>query len=126
MLNFREFEAGPDPFGRKFQVLFKWLQTAISIRHADTVDVKFILTDEGDRRSEKTIALPHADLLAVSRETNRPMDDPWCARLAALHLLHLVETGEDMEKDLVTVLPADLRRYAAEIARLEQSEVRVG
>src|ERR1700693_500134 len=110
MLNFREFEAGPDPFGRKFQVLFKWLQTAISIRHADTVDVKFILTDEGDRRSEKTIALPHADLLAVSRETNRPMDDPWCARLAALHLLHLVETGEDMEKDLVTVLPADLRR----------------
>ena len=43
MLNFRQFEAGPDPFGRKFQVFFKWLQTAISIRHADTVDVKFIL-----------------------------------------------------------------------------------
>jgi hypothetical protein len=36
MLNFRQFEAGPDPFGRKFQVLFKWMQTAISLRHALT------------------------------------------------------------------------------------------
>ena len=39
MLNFRQFEAGPDPFGRKFQVMFKWLQTAISIRCSDSVDV---------------------------------------------------------------------------------------
>ena len=42
------------------------------------------------------------------------------------HLLRLVQTGEDMEKDLVTVLPADLKRYAGEIARLEQSAARVG
>jgi hypothetical protein len=122
MLRFREFEAGPDPFGRKFQVMLKWLQTAISVRHADTVDVKFILTDDHGVRTEKSIALPHASLLDVSRETGRNMDDPWCARLATLHLLHLVETGEDMEKDLVTVMPADLKRYAGELARTEKSE----
>ncbi len=121
MQNFRQFEAGPDPFGRKFQVLFKWLQTAISLRHADTVDVKFILVDESGARAEKTIALPHAELLAVSKESGRPMDDGWCARLAQLHLLHLVETGEDMEKDLVTVPPAALKRYAADVARTEKS-----
>lgn len=123
MNNFRQFEAGPDPFGRKFQVLFKWLQTAISIRHSDTVDVKFILVDENEARTQKTIALPHADLLKVSKETGRAMDDAWCARLAAMHLQYLVATGEDMEKDLVTVLPADLKRYAGELARLEQSSV---
>jgi hypothetical protein len=122
MIGFREFEAGPDPFGRKFQVMFKWLQTAISLRRADTVDVKFILTDEQGGRAEKTIALPHASLLDVSRETGRDMDDPWCARLATLHLLHVVETGEDMEKDLVTVMPADLKRHAGELARAEESE----
>ncbi len=121
MLNFRQFEAGPDPFGRKFQVLFKWLQTAISLRHADTVDVKFILVDENGARAEKTVALPHADLLAVSREVGHPVDDPWCARLAQLHLLHLVDTGEDIEKDLVTVTPAELKRYAGEIARMESA-----
>ena len=126
MIGFREFEAGPDPFGRKFQVLLKWLQTAISLRCADTVDVKFILTDDNGGRTEKTIALPHASLLDVSRQTGRDMDDPWCARLAALHLLRVVETGEDMEKDLVTVMPADLKRYAGELARREESETHAG
>ena len=126
MLSFREFEAGPDPFDRRFQVMFKWLQTAISMRGADTVDVRFILTDEHGGRSEKTIALPHASLLEVSRETNRNMDDPWCARLAALHLLRMVETGEDMEKDLVTVMPADLKRYAGDLSRADLSETHAG
>jgi|SRR5689334_19247916 hypothetical protein len=123
MLNFRQFEAGPDPFGRKFHILFKWLQTAISIRHADTVDVKFIIVDENGEQTQKTIALPHADLLQVSRDMGRAMDDPWCARLAAMHLQYLIATGEDMEKELVTVQPADLRRYAGEIGRMEQAEV---
>jgi len=123
MFNFREFEAGPDPFGRKFKILFKWLQTAISIRHSDTVDVKFLIVDENGDRTQKTIALPHSELQRVSRKTSRPMDDPWCARIASLHLQHLIATGEDMEKDLVTVLPADLKRYSSEIARMEQAEV---
>jgi hypothetical protein len=119
MFSYREFEAGPDPFGRKFHVFLKWLQTAISIRHADTVDVRFVLTDENAGQSEKTIALPHADLLRVSREIGRSVDDPWCGRIAALHLRYMVETGEDMEKDLVTVSPADLKLHAAELAKLE-------
>src|SRR5215472_618647 len=113
MFNYREFEAGPDPFGRKFQVMFKWLQTAISIRHADTVDVKFILADPDGGRAEKTIAIPHADLCQVSQDLHRPFDDPWCSRIAAMHLSRLIETGEDMEKDLVTINAGDLARYAA-------------
>jgi hypothetical protein len=123
MLNYRQFEAGPDPFGRKYQVLFKWLQTAISLRHADTVDVKFILEDEAGARTEKTIALPHADLLRISSQSGRKMDDPWCARLAELHLKYLVSSGEDMEKDLVTVPYSDLQRHAAEIASQEKTQI---
>ena len=126
MQNFRQFEAGPDPFGRKFQVLFKWMHTAISLRHADTVDVKFILIDENSSRTEKTIALPHADLLRVAAEVGRKVDDPWCSRLGALHLRRLVETGEDMEKDLVTVAAADLKTYAERLAEAETSAVRAG
>ena len=122
MLNFSKFEAGADPFGRKFQVMFKWLQTAISIRHADTVDVKFILQDASGARTEKTMALPHALLVELSRATGRKMDDAWCARIAELHLLRQVETGEDMEKDLVTLSAAELKEHAAEIARREQAK----
>ena len=71
MDTFRQFEAGPDPFGRKYQVLFKWLQTAISIRHADTVDVKFVLTSEDGARTEKVIALPHPELLRRAAALSR-------------------------------------------------------
>jgi hypothetical protein len=124
MLNFRQFESGPDPFGRKFQVLFKWLQTAISLRHADTVDVQFVLVDESGAQTRKTIALNHPDLLELSERTRRPLDDAWCARLAAAHLLYLVETGDDMEEELVTVSRADLERYAAALAREEEEAVR--
>ena len=126
MQNFRQFEAGPDPFGQKFQILFKWMRTAISLRHADTVDVKFILADETGGRTEKTIALPHADLLRVAGEVGRKVDDPWCSRLAAMHLRRLVETGEDMEKDLVTVPAADLKAYAQILGETESSAVRAG
>ncbi len=123
MLNFRQFEAGPDPFGRKFQVFFKWLQTAISLRHSDTVDVKFVLEDEEGGRTEKQIAMPHADLLRVSQDLGRLMDDPWCSRLAAAHLRYLIETGEDMEKNLIIMPLSDLRRHAGELARAERSEL---
>lgn len=108
--NSRRFQAGPDPFGRTWEVEFRWLQTAISIRHADTVDVKFIVWTEGEPKQEKVIALPHADLLELSRRTGHPLTDAWCLRIAARHLQRMIESGEDLEKTLVTLAPADLER----------------
>jgi hypothetical protein len=115
MESFRQFSAGPDPFGRAWQVRFKWLQTAISLRHSDTVDVKFVLQSDGER-AQKTIAMPHKDLQALSQATGQPMTDPWCARMAALHLKRMVETGEDLEKDLVTLSVEQLREYNTVLA----------
>lgn len=110
MENFRQFEAGPDPFGGLWTVQFKWLQTAISLRHSDTVDVRFVLRS-AEKRLEKTVAMPHADLLALSKKTGRPMTDAWCSRIAALHLQQMVKTGEDLEKDLVILSPDALAGY---------------
>ncbi len=123
MLNFRQFEVGPDPFGRKFQVLFKYQQNGISIRHADTVDVGFIVTDDTGESVEKVMALRHPDLLLLSKALGRALDDGWCSRLAAMHVKELLETAGDIEKVLVTVPYADLERYAAAIAREEHDEV---
>ncbi len=123
MENFREFDAGPDPFGRTWHVLFKWLQTAISIRHSDTVDVKFILTD-GDCQVEKTVSMPHIDLRNLAQKTGRKMTDSWCSRLAMLHLKSLLESGEDMEKDIVTPSPEQLARYDAIYQKWAEDQVR--
>jgi hypothetical protein len=111
--NIRRFSAGPDPFGRTWEIEFRWLQTGISIRHADTVDVKYYLWTEGEPKQEKVIALPHPALLALSQETGHPLTDAWCMKLAANHIRSMVESAEDLEKTLITLSPADLRRAAA-------------
>ena len=113
--NFRQFQAGPDPFGRIWQVHFTWLQTGISIRHADTVDVKFGISTEGEPFEERVIALPHPALLALSAKTGHPLTDSWCLKIGALHLKHMLETGEDLEKTLVTVNPQEMEQYALQL-----------
>ena len=40
-----------------------------------------------------------------------------------MHLLHLIQTGEDMEKPLVAVTPEDLKQYAMELAESEKTAV---
>ena len=111
--NFRHFKAGPDPFGRVWQVDLLWIQNAIAIRHSDAIDVKFLLSS-GDTVLERVVSLRHPDLLQLSRETGRPLTDPWCMSLAARHLIRMVETGEDFEKPLVTVRMEELREYVLE------------
>jgi hypothetical protein len=111
----RLFDAGPDPFGRMWRVQFRWLQIGISIRHADTVDVKFFVTPEGLETEEKVIALPHPALLDITARTGRKLSDPYCMRLAAAHLKHMIETSEDMDKTLVTLSPEQIAAYDGEL-----------
>lgn len=114
--NPRQFEAGPDPFGRRWSVQFEWLQNAISIRHADTVDVKFRLSTAGEAAQEKVIALAMPHLMDAAKAAGGAVSDPWCMRVAGRHLRRVVETFEDMEKTLVTVPAARIEEYARELA----------
>jgi hypothetical protein len=107
----RLFEAGPDPFGRMWKVQFRWLQTGISIRHADTVDVKFLVSPQNGESVEKVVALPHAALLQMTASRGLKLSDPLCMRLAATHIKHMIETAEDMDKTLVTLTAGELDAY---------------
>ena len=110
--NFRRFQAGPDPFNRTWEVEFRWLQTGISIRHADTVDVKFVVWTEGEEKQEKIVALPHPLLLTLAAQSGHALTDPWCLKLAGRHLQYMIKSGEDLEKTLVTMSAPDLERAA--------------
>lgn len=112
--DFRHFKA-IDLFGRLWEVEFLWQQNAISIRHSDSVDVKFEVTSD-DARSAKIIALMHSDLLDLSRKTGHPLTDAWCSRLAAVHLAQMIETGEDMDKTLVTPTLAMLDKHHSSLS----------
>lgn len=107
--NFRSFQV-TDPFDRAWTAEFRWQQNGISIRHADTVDVKFWLTSDGETL-ERVIALRNSDLLGLAAKAGRQVSDAWCLKLAALHMEHMISTWEDMEKALVTVPCAELEQY---------------
>jgi hypothetical protein len=120
MDNYRRFQAGPDPFGRTWEVEFQWLQTAISIRHSDSVDVKYIIWTEGEPRQEKVIALRHPELLEVCAAVDHPLSDAFCLKLAGWHLVKMIESFEDMEKVLVTVSKPELLSYAQALTEKPQ------
>ena len=105
-----------DPFNRAWEVEFRWLQTGISIRHADTVDVKFELRS-GEEKLEKVIALPHPLLLKLAESSGVRLTDPWCMRLATAHLRIMMRTWEDMDKTVVTLSLPDLERAQTAAAK---------
>lgn len=119
MENFRDFQLGPDPFGRTWHVQFKYLQTAISIRHSDSVDVCFILTS-GEERLVRTVVIPHASLRAFAERTGTKISDAWCSRIAYCRLSYAVETAEDIDKDYLAVTPHEIEEYAAAIKKWEE------
>jgi hypothetical protein len=104
-----------DPFGRKWSAELRWLQNAITIRHADAVDVKWELTADDGSTMEKVVALRHPDLLALSKKSGRQLSDSWCIRLAAAHLRVVVETWEDADKVIVTPAFDQLEQYGKSI-----------
>ena len=121
--NFRDFQIGPDPFGQTWHAMFKYLQTGISIRHSDSVDVRFVL-DNGAERMQKTVVLPHADIRSYAERTGRKIDDGWCSRVAALKLKRAIENAEDLEKDYLLVSPREIEQFDAAIRKWEEEWVK--
>lgn len=123
MENFREFQLGPDPFGRNWQVRFKYLQTGISIRHSDSVDICFILSS-GDEKAQKVVVLSHPELREFSKKSGRAITDTWCSRMAFCKLKHVTENGEDLDKEYLIVTPAEIEEYDAAIRKWEAEWIR--
>lgn len=111
----RQFQC-TDPFGVTWDVKFLWHQVGIAIRHADTIDCKFHLSSP-DEEIDKVIALEHVQLKELAKELGRNVTDPWVMQLAAGHLRYMVESGEDMDKTLVTLSMDDLRRSQGAVAQ---------
>ena len=100
-MDYRNFEVACEASGESYQVQFQWLQTAISLRHSDTVDVKFLVNGEG-----KVVAVPHGPLERACSEFRVPLTDELCLRIAAEHLREALLTGADAEKELLTLAPS--------------------
>jgi hypothetical protein len=123
MENFRDFSIGPDPFGRTWHAMFKYLQTGISIRHSDSVDVCFVL-DNGEEKIMRVAVINHAELRAYAQKSGRKISDTLCSRIAALKIREVILNAEDLEKEYIPITPKELAEFDAEVKKAEEEWVR--
>jgi hypothetical protein len=91
-MNYRDFKTQSALTGQEYQCRFVYLQTAISLRHSDTVDVKFRVNGEG-----VVVALPHTAWVEYAHRASQPLTDERAARVAAGILKESLERGDAVE-----------------------------
>ena len=70
---------------------FVYLQTAISLRHSDTIDVKFLVNGTG-----VVVALPHTAWGEYQKKKNQALTDEQAAQVAATLLREALERGDNV------------------------------
>jgi len=118
MENFRDFHVA-DPFGRRWHVQFKYNQNGISIRHSDSVDVGYLLSD-GTEKIKRVVVLHHPMLVEYTHRKGTILSDTWCSRIAAIKLRRTVEEAGDLDREFLQVSSADLESCDAELRKWEE------
>ena len=85
---YADFHATDRWTGQKLHCIFQALIVAIATRHADAVDIKFLV---GGR--PVWIALPHPTWVEYNRRTGRVITDPLAVQTAGRFLQTAIESG---------------------------------
>lgn len=91
-MNYRDFRTQSALSRQEYHCVFVYLQTAISLRHSDTVDVKFRVNGTG-----VVVALPHTAWGMYQHSTGCALTDARAAEVAAGILKEALERGDDIE-----------------------------
>ena len=99
------------PLGEKaYQCRFHTVMTGISLRHSDTVDVKFLVNGKG-----VVLALPHVAFAEYRRKTGRALTDRDAIQIASLALKELLQRGERADTPLLTLSSEQTLELAEQI-----------
>ena len=109
-MNYAEFAVRSPLDGTAYQCRFHTLVTGISLRHSDTVDVKFLVNGTG-----VVLALPHAAFAEYRRKTGRALTDRDAIWVAALALKELLERGERVDVPVLTLSGGQTLELAEQI-----------
>jgi hypothetical protein len=78
--------------------IYQALIVAIATRHADAVDVKFLV----DGRTV-TVALPHPAWVEYKKRTGRSITDSLAIEIAGHYLKSALESGEGLGRDMYSL-----------------------
>ena len=93
-----DFQATDRWTGKMEHCRYQALIVAIATRHADAVDIKFLV---GDR--PVWVALPHPAWVEYNRQTGKVITDPMAVQVAGHYLKWALESGEDNGREMYTL-----------------------
>jgi hypothetical protein len=92
---YQDFHATDRWSKRKVHCVYQALIVAISTRHADAVDIKFLV----DGRPV-WVALPHPAWVEYEKRTGKMITDPLAVEIAGHYLKTALEAGEGMDREM--------------------------
>jgi hypothetical protein len=93
-----DFQAIDKWSGRPLRCQYLALIVAIATRHADAVDIKFMVDDR-----PVWIALPHPAWVEYNRQTGKVITDPMAVQIAGHYLKWAIESGEDTGREMYSL-----------------------
>jgi hypothetical protein len=81
--------------GKNVHCIYQALIIAISTRHADAVDIKFLVDGQ-----PVWIALPHPAWVEYKKRTGKDLTDPLAVEIAGHHLKQAVESGMESGREI--------------------------
>ncbi len=91
---------------KEVHVMYQALIVAIATRHADAVDIKFLVDGH-----PVWIALPHPAWVEYNKRTGKMVTDPLAVEAAGHYLKQAIEQGEDGGREMHSLTVAEALRH---------------
>jgi hypothetical protein len=92
--------------GKEVHAMYQALIVAIATRHADAVDIKFLVDGH-----PVWVALPHPAWVEYNKRTGKIFTDPLAVEAAGHYLKQAIEQGEDGSREMHTLTVAETLRH---------------
>jgi hypothetical protein len=92
---YHDFYATERWSGKRVHCIYQALIVAISTRHADAVDIKFLVDGQ-----PVWIALPHPAWVEYNKRTGNEITDPLAVEVAGHRLKQALETGMEAGREI--------------------------
>ena len=103
---YEDFSTAERWTGGPVRCIYQCIMLAIATRHADAVDVKFLVNGRA-----VWIALAHPAWAEHRRLTGNVITDPLAVEIAGHYLRSILEDGEESGRDLYTLSVAETLRH---------------
>ena len=115
---FAEFNVKDRWTGEELHCAYRALIVAIATRHADAIDIKFMVNDRA-----VWIALPHPAWVEYNKRTGKVITDPLAVEIAGHYLKWAIESGEDGGREMYTLTVEETLEHLDAVRKLYDERV---